>query len=367
MSDFVVQVYTDANYGGKNYAFKPGRYLGDKVSNYIGNDVISSLKVPKGLQIEVFEHGNEGGKSLIFYEGDYKFLGDYGWNDMISALNIKKAPEEEYVTVFGNVDFGYPYQRFPVSFLDELRGVAFNDAISSVDVPAGVTVTLYEHTDGSGKQLMLTESAKDLRPMAFNDICSALNVRRRCKLVDVKYDYDRITWGESSKLATIEQTIKNNSKSATIVAPVSYSETVGWEISNTWDHSIMVGAEISVETSVGAPGISESSVTVTMKTEFTHSWGHGETSSGETTLEGGIEIEVPKNSGTIIASITIYRKNYIIPYTAILEDPNTGIRLKPETGVMTVKDVFYVDTEVKDRDERSQEIEKESRRKHKRG
>jgi hypothetical protein len=346
MSDQAVLVYEHTNYGGKRVAFTEGRYLGDKVSKSIGNDTISSLKVPEGLQIEVFEHSHGGGKSLVFYEGDYSNLDDYGWNDMISALEVKEAPHVEFVTVYKHTNYEGSYQLFPVS--PEVKGVAFNDAISSVKVPASVTATLYEHHEGAGNPLVLTESAENLELMGFNDICSSIKVSRRCKLVDVLYHYDRINWGESTKLATIEQIIKNNSKTAKIVAPVSYSETVGWEISNTWDHSLMVGAEITVETSVGVPGVSETNVSVTLKTEYTHSWGHEETSSGETTLEGGIEVEVPENSGTVIASITIYRKNYTIPYTAKLVDPITGIQLPDETGFMTVKNVFYVEAEVKD-------------------
>ena len=46
--------------------------------------------------------------------------------------------------------------------------------------------------------------------------------------------------------------------------------------------------------------------------------------------------------------MTFYFKNYTIPYTAKLVDPITGIQLPDETGVMTVKNVFYVEAEVKD-------------------
>ena len=53
----------------------------------ISNDAISSIKVPKGLQINLFEHSGFNGKKLTVTD-DRNCLVKEGWNDTVSSFKI---------------------------------------------------------------------------------------------------------------------------------------------------------------------------------------------------------------------------------------------------------------------------------------
>ena len=54
-----------------------------------------------------------------------------------------------------------------------------NDRISSIRVPAGMEVTLYQHDTWRGKRITLTRSYNDIHKLGFGDEVSSLRVRRK--------------------------------------------------------------------------------------------------------------------------------------------------------------------------------------------
>lgn len=54
----------------------------------------------------------------------------------------------------------------------------WNDEVSSVRVPAGFRVELYEHVFFGGRRLVLTADTPDLAPLGFNDQMSSFKVTR---------------------------------------------------------------------------------------------------------------------------------------------------------------------------------------------
>lgn len=73
--------YTDANYAGTRYQEGPGEYPVFTVSN----DVISSMRIPAGLRVTLYEHTNYRGESRT-YTSDINWLGTF--NDKASSMII---------------------------------------------------------------------------------------------------------------------------------------------------------------------------------------------------------------------------------------------------------------------------------------
>ncbi len=119
----------------------------------VGNDAISSIKVPEGWTVTLYEHDNYKGRTLIC-TSDIPLLGEHKFNDATSSIVVQTtaaeetlpeetvpettAPEEDSleVTVYQNVDYGgkslaLKEGRYRMSQLSKVG----NDAISSIKVP----------------------------------------------------------------------------------------------------------------------------------------------------------------------------------------------------------------------------------------
>lgn len=80
-----VTVFEDCDFRGKSRALTVGDYNNVRDLN-IGNDSISSVAVPKGLEIVLYEHENQRGKSTAI-NSDVRCLND-AWNDEASSLRV---------------------------------------------------------------------------------------------------------------------------------------------------------------------------------------------------------------------------------------------------------------------------------------
>lgn len=79
-----VVIYEHANYRGRSKKFYPGNY--DIRQLGIGNDVLSSIKVPKGMGVRIYEHAGFKGKSKE-YTANVSFVGN-AWNDKTSSIKV---------------------------------------------------------------------------------------------------------------------------------------------------------------------------------------------------------------------------------------------------------------------------------------
>jgi hypothetical protein len=99
-----VTFYQDANYGGKAVTLGPGNYnLSQLNAAGIPNDWMSSLKVPVGYTVEVYQHYNFTGLKWT-YTADLSYVGS-SCNDQMSSVKITLA-----ATAVSNVmfdDFNY--------------------------------------------------------------------------------------------------------------------------------------------------------------------------------------------------------------------------------------------------------------------
>ena len=80
-----VIAYTDAYYQGMSATLDTGIF--SRASNPLPNDSISSVKVPKGCNIILYEHADSQGKNKIL-TGDNSNLNNIDFNDWTSSMNV---------------------------------------------------------------------------------------------------------------------------------------------------------------------------------------------------------------------------------------------------------------------------------------
>jgi hypothetical protein len=163
-----VTVYADCNYRGYGAALTEGRYnLSDLQARGVGNDKISSIKVPAGYQVVAYNDINFAGTSLTVTT-DNACLTDEGFNDIITSLVVSRASSsstrqieaESYSSMSGvaleacteggqNVGWietgdwmAYSNINFPSSgtYLVEYRVASAGSGRLSLDLNAGSTV-----------------------------------------------------------------------------------------------------------------------------------------------------------------------------------------------------------------------------------
>ena len=130
----------------------------------IPTDSIASLKVPDGVVVTLYDHSAYGGVSGRF-TGNVPKLGKM--KQLTSALKaafietagektVSEARSQLFFTVYLGEDFvGRRFKvEVPVAAPDDaaLRRLGIpNDSIESLDIPAGVRVTLYDHKGYGGR------------------------------------------------------------------------------------------------------------------------------------------------------------------------------------------------------------------------
>ena len=82
----LIVIYEHANFQGASKSLGEGRYF-DVNSLGIGNDRLSSLRVPQGMQVTLYEHANGTGRSKLFTQ-DTSYVGD-DFNDITSSLKVE--------------------------------------------------------------------------------------------------------------------------------------------------------------------------------------------------------------------------------------------------------------------------------------
>lgn len=98
VSDLKATFWVDCNYAGQSVSLGPGSYK-DATAIGLPNDSLSSLKVPKGLRVEIYQDNDFKGKSKVYHAGAEpledpcllytKMQGSKKWNDQVSSIIIK--------------------------------------------------------------------------------------------------------------------------------------------------------------------------------------------------------------------------------------------------------------------------------------
>ena len=101
-----VHVYQDINYAGRYSQLKLGNYTTAQLQTWgVANNGITSLSVPIGYKVIVYENDNFTGASKTF-TANSNWLAD--WNDRISSIQI--VEQNSIVSLFNDIDFGVYYR-----------------------------------------------------------------------------------------------------------------------------------------------------------------------------------------------------------------------------------------------------------------
>ena len=162
-------VYKHGDYGTPSQELGVGKY--DINDLTIGNDQLSSLKVPEGLRVTLYEHGNFRGRRKTF-TSDTSWVGD-DFNDITSAIVVEKV-----ATLYKDVN--YQGTSLPLGVgrykIPDIEAIG-NDKLSSLKVPEGLQVTLYRDDNFEGPEIVVDQDLADLRDYNFNDTPSSIIIK----------------------------------------------------------------------------------------------------------------------------------------------------------------------------------------------
>ncbi len=189
-----VTFYGQCDYKGNGVALSAGDYTAAELAKYgIPEDAISSIDVPRGFVVTVHENDNFSGRYGTLRRSDSCLDGDR-FSNTISSVSIREAfgsggfaattpakpATAEQVIVYSECNFrglsaSLDSGDFNQAQLEKL-GMP-NNAISSIRVPEGAAVSVYEHDFLRGRAGSLYANAECLVNDNFNDMISSISVR----------------------------------------------------------------------------------------------------------------------------------------------------------------------------------------------
>lgn len=151
-----VTVYQHRDFAGTAQALRPGRYEAvNGELDQVGNDSISSLRVPAPYRLVVCTHDSLGrtntgnlGYCRFYGPGNHAFVGAE-LNDVISLISAQTGPSSgNALTAYRNRNFGGTSSSFGVGHFEAASqelGPVGNNAITSLKVAAGQGSVVCEH------------------------------------------------------------------------------------------------------------------------------------------------------------------------------------------------------------------------------
>ena len=156
-----VTLFPNASYGGTGVTFGVGSYtLSQMVAAGMPNDAVSSIQVPAGYQIVAYGDDNYAGTSWT-YTANNSNLANTGNDNQISSFKVSKIG----VTLYPNASFGGTGVTFAPGSYSLAQMVAAgmpNDAVSSIQVPAGMQIVAYGDDAFSGTSWTYTANNTNL-------------------------------------------------------------------------------------------------------------------------------------------------------------------------------------------------------------
>lgn len=172
-----VMLYTD-NLTGTSVNLTPGYY--DVNEFQINNDDLSSVKIAPGMWVLLFEHGGFKGRSLLLtQDASQDFMSGKEFNNVTSSLIVgSKDTPLPIVTLYDGNRTGVLKKLMPGQYpiLE-----ASNDFLSSLDIPRGLQVTLYDHAGYEGRSMTITQSVNSefMKHHGFDNVTSSLVIEQR--------------------------------------------------------------------------------------------------------------------------------------------------------------------------------------------
>jgi hypothetical protein len=172
-----VTIYEHANFQGRSQVLTKGRYDDAVKQITIGNDTLSSLKVPQGLVVRLYEHFHFQGQFIDIKE-DTPAMSQF-WDDRTSSIIVfgedERPPVIREVIIFEHANLGGKFQVLQIGEYDTAQIAIGNDSLSSALVPNGMALRLYEHANFQGAFIDIWEDTLAVS-MDWNDRASSIVV-----------------------------------------------------------------------------------------------------------------------------------------------------------------------------------------------
>ncbi len=179
-----ITVYKDANYAGASQAIVVGKYTTSQIT--LGDNAVSSAKIPTGCKLTLYQGSGYAGATQVL-TSDWVGFNKDPWNDKTSSLEVSLAdviasgaPKTcliGSVVLFKDAAYGGISQTLSNSSYNASQITIGDNRLSSVKVPAGCKVTLYQNSGFSGATKVLTGDWTSVSGDPWNDITSSIEVR----------------------------------------------------------------------------------------------------------------------------------------------------------------------------------------------
>ena len=170
-----VTIFEHFNFEGRSQVLAKGRYALEEIS--IGNDALSSLKVPQGLVVRLYEHYHFQGR-FIDIKADTPVISQL-WNDRTSSIIVydeaEQPPLTKEVIIFEHFNHVGKSQILQKGEYDVAQILIGDDTLSSALVPTGMKLRLYEHANFQGAFVDIREDTKAVN-LDWNDRASSIVV-----------------------------------------------------------------------------------------------------------------------------------------------------------------------------------------------
>ena len=167
--------------------FENSQYTGSQLCVGVGtrnvppewNDKASSVRIPQGYRLTMFENSNSSGRAVVLENDDPNFAQSTNLNDTLSSYQIElvaKPSIEKPVCLYEHTN----YQGGSICLANGTAANLFgpwNDFASSIKVLPGYAVTLSSDASGGGQILSTAVNNPNLVTSNFNDLASWARVQ----------------------------------------------------------------------------------------------------------------------------------------------------------------------------------------------
>jgi hypothetical protein len=259
-----VTIYEHANYQGNSQILAKGRYDDAQRQLTIGNDKLSSVKIPPGLVVRLYEHFHFQGRYVDFVMDTPAV--PMSWNDRASSIIVFEATEKppviDEVMIFEHAGFTGQSQTLKVGRFDSANStLKLNRLISSSLIPRGLILRLYEQPGFQGASIDLASDAAAFSA-DWNDRVSSVEVLNAPPGLVAQSTFNSGLWAESINSNAVvgyssaeghSAIAGENGNTTTKAGPGVYGKSAGtgvWGESTTW-----VGVYGSTLSTTGGAGV----------------------------------------------------------------------------------------------------------------
>ena len=170
----------DEQFPGEVWRLEPGELHHE---DHFHENEVSAVLIPQGLRVALYEEGQYHGRRLLLGPGMHN-LATHGWNDRVSSARVEGPASLELFEHSVNFDeregavWTLALDQDAHDQFFEAPGDFDDGTLSTVRVPEGYEVILFDDAAGEGLALVLKAGQHELDPRGFNDRVSAIRVLR---------------------------------------------------------------------------------------------------------------------------------------------------------------------------------------------